>query len=651
MIGRPPSIRLLIASAVLAPAIAIAALLIWIGTTTSAGLSDKLGESTLGGSTRLVRTQIGTFLEHAVKVGDLFTRRVETHTLDDADLDAWLAPTLDVLVTNAQIAAITYGTANDDAFYLQCMPYGLETCAARGSESEDRQYLVDATGHRSDQPNRVYDYHPSARPWFKEAMAKDEPRWTGVYTWFADAASDATMGCAYVRVARNERKEPMGVICVDVTLNDLSLYLKSIIPTPKSALFVLDAENRLVASSRGSVVRDGERLVMKQSDDRFTAMLGDEMERAATVRSTMQQQRVDSSGQTLRVLVEKLAPYPGIEWKVVAVMPESELLADARETRRRSITLASIVVAAGAFFAFMISRRIARPIERIQKHTASVAAGDFDARIEARGAKELVQLSDNLNRMSVDLKHRVEILQSLKIATEVQQSLLPKKAPTHERLDVHGTSRYCDQTGGDYFDFIEMTQTPGGDLLLAIGDVMGHGIGSAMLMASARGALRAVLLEDADLAAALKRVNQILLQSDSGLFMTMTLMRIHPQSGTAEWASAGHDAAIVFDPADGSFRELEGAEFPLGLMETDFQPYRADGLRSGMILMIGTDGIWEMRSPAQDLYGKERMNQIISTNAFRSAREIGIALEADLEAFRGNEPVHDDVTYVIVKFR
>ena len=92
--------------------------------------------------------------------------------------------------------------------------------------------------------------------------------------------------------------------------------------------------------------------------------------------------------------------------------------------------------------------------------------------------------------MTIGLKERYEIMQSLAIAKEVQQNLLPHEVPAIAGLDIAGKSIYCDQTGGDYIDFID-TQIEGERTqIIAIGDVSGHGIPSALLMASARAFLR-----------------------------------------------------------------------------------------------------------------------------------------------------------------
>jgi phosphoserine phosphatase RsbU/P len=234
----------------------------------------------------------------------------------------------------------------------------------------------------------------------------------------------------------------------------------------------------------------------------------------------------------------------------------------------------------------------------------------------------------------------------------VQQSLLPRTNPRVPGLDVYGTTRLRDPDGGESLDILDMAGTREGHLVLAIGDALSHGEGTAMLMGSARGALRAALVGNQRLDAAMERVNRTLCTStDNHLLMSLLLMRIDPETGEVIWSSAGHDAAIIYDSHEDRFIELEGAEIPLGKMESvDYRTHSHAGFASGQLLVLGTDGIWETRNPQGDEFGKQRLQQVIRENALRPSVQIGRELEAALAAFRGELPVSDDVTYVVVRF-
>lgn len=139
--------------------------------------------------------------------------------------------------------------------------------------------------------------------------------------------------------------------------------------------------------------------------------------------------------------------------------------------------------------------------------------------------------------------------------------------------------------------------------LIVVGDVMGHGIAAALLMAMARSALGLLARQPADLGRVLTELNNAL-ASDfrAGRFMTMALLRIDPATGVAAWASAGHESPIVYDPGSGSFRMLDGGDLPLGdVPGTEYREYAVTSLQPGSVLAIRTDGIWE----ARDAEGKE----------------------------------------------
>ena len=88
------------------------------------------------------------------------------------------------------------------------------------------------------------------------------------------------------------------------------------------------------------------------------------------------------------------------------------------------------------------------------------------------------------------LEDHLRMHESLQLATEVQQNLLPQREPSLPGLDIAGLSLYCDETGGDYYDYLDVAQDPPGAAAVVVADVSGHGVHAALLMASARAALR-----------------------------------------------------------------------------------------------------------------------------------------------------------------
>lgn len=337
-------------------------------------------------------------------------------------------------------------------------------------------------------------------------------------------------------------------------------------------------------------------------------------------------------------------------WKVFVAQSQERADAAATALVRRMMVIAGIVSLAAVGVALARSRSILRPIRDLSEAAEKLGTGDFSVRAPKHADDEIGRLADAFNRMAPRLQDAVSLKQSLAVAMEVQQSLLPARNPEIAGLDIAGRTRYCDETGGDYYDFIDVLSPHTGAALVAVGDVMGHGIGAALLMASARAALRAGALDDRGLASMLNRVNQVLVNDRDCRFMTLALLLIDPQRGEARWASAGHDPTIVYSPGAGTFEELEGGGIPLGIERSfEYGEFARGGVKSGQVLVVGTDGIWEAPGPDGEMFGKDRLRDVIRGLHAQPASEIAMAIEAAVDAFRGPTAQKDDITFVVIK--
>ena len=241
----------------------------------------------------------------------------------------------------------------------------------------------------------------------------------------------------------------------------------------------------------------------------------------------------------------------------------------------------------------------------------------------------------------------------MELAAGVQQSLLPRGVPPVPGFEVAGLTLPCDATGGDYYDFLHPGGAQGGaTLLAAVGDVTGHGIQAALLMTTVRAFLRARLLAPGEPAAIVNDVNRLLAEDmgDSGRFMTLFLLELDGARRAVRYVRAGHDPALLYDPAADTFTELTGRGIPLGIdAGWRYEEHVPPRLPAGAILALGTDGIWEARGPDGGMYGKERLKSAVRAAASNDAAGIVRAVLNDLETFLAGEARHDDVTLVVVK--
>ncbi len=320
-----------------------------------------------------------------------------------------------------------------------------------------------------------------------------------------------------------------------------------------------------------------------------------------------------------------------------------------RERIVLGLTLAALLLVSGTLY--FLRRQILLPVLSVAEGSARVTSGDLDTRLVPRGSNEISDLIGSFNRMVEGLKHRDQLRHSLEVAMQVQQNLLPGMHPAFAGLDISGKSIYCDETGGDYYDYIEYPEQSG-KIGLVIGDVSGHGISSALLMASARAFLRQRLALPGDLSQAVTDVNHQFSRdvAESGSFMSLFYLEIDRLDRCLSWVRCGHDPALLYDPADGSIIELKGSGVALGVDENyHFDQYRRSEIRPGQIVVLGTDGIWEAHNESGEMFGKEALSRLIIESSRQSAGEILTSIVNALENFRGSGKFEDDVTVIVVK--
>jgi sigma-B regulation protein RsbU (phosphoserine phosphatase) len=278
-----------------------------------------------------------------------------------------------------------------------------------------------------------------------------------------------------------------------------------------------------------------------------------------------------------------------------------------------------------------------------------VTNGDLSRMVPVATRDEFGLIAGHTNTMIEGLRHRIELITALQLAEEVQRTLLPSGPPVVAGLDLSGTSIYCQETGGDYYDYIVL---PENRLGVVVADVSGHGIDAALFMASARAFLLSEAQSFKTPALLARDVNRYLTRDSArtGRFMSMFFLEIDPRAKTLRWVRAGHEPAMIYDPVGETFRELGGEGMAMGVLDTaEYRDYTQQGWEPGAVIVIGTDGITETRNTAGAFFGAERVCQVVRANASRSATDIQSAVIEAVQGFRGQAPQEDDVTLVVVK--
>ena len=330
-----------------------------------------------------------------------------------------------------------------------------------------------------------------------------------------------------------------------------------------------------------------------------------------------------------------------------------------------------IVGIVGLAIGVSLTRTITGAVHSLYEGTQRVMRGDFSIRIRVSGRDQLADLSSSFNTMTENLerllavaKEKERLQAEIEIAREVQEQLYPKTAPVMRTLHIIGMCQPARMVSGDYYDY---QAVPGNKLAIAIGDVAGKGISAALLMASIQSALRMELrgsLERvAELAAPsntpvngfrlstaqmVSDLNQQLYATTSAeKYATFCLALYDEESGTVTYTNAGHLPPILIRNGTATSLDVNGTvvgAFPFSKYdESKVQ------LESGDLLVCYTDGITEPENEYGEMFGEERLIELVSKHADREDTKI---IETVMEAVRQwthSPELTDDMTVLLAR--
>jgi phosphoserine phosphatase len=276
-------------------------------------------------------------------------------------------------------------------------------------------------------------------------------------------------------------------------------------------------------------------------------------------------------------------------------------------------------------------------------------AGDFssyDRELMEAFAGLMAVLLDKAQLAKEQLERR-RLEAAMALAQVVQERLLPRTAPTHPRIELAGRSIPAESAGGDYFDFLE---TDAGTLLV-MADATGHGVGPALLMASARAALHVLVQRTRDPGELLTAVNeQLCRDTDGEMFMTLVIVALAPDGDSFTYALAGHQPPVLLRRGDSAEVALGG--LPAGILEDSvFETLGPIGLESGDTLFLGTDGLWEASDPDGNQLGIEPLLEVLHEHAEVDIATTLSALFDRVDNQIGDQAPDDDRTAIIARVR
>ena len=354
-----------------------------------------------------------------------------------------------------------------------------------------------------------------------------------------------------------------------------------------------------------------------------------------------------------------------LEGELAAAIEEAE--AAARGARNRALLIALIVLALGMALAALHGIQLARPIQELTAQVERIAAGHLDSQVKEVRRDEIGVLAQSFNAMSAEVRRlmteqarKASLEKEMSLARQVQQAMLPPHS-----LDQHGALRvvgYCmpaSTCGGDWWTYRKLSH---GRMLIVVGDATGHGIHSAMIAATARGAVEAlstlderVLTPEAVLRAIDAAIRQL---GDPSVLMTAFAAVLDPTFGVLHYANAGQNFPYVLRTSAAHVLEepriVAASGNPLGDHKIPVDIRRGSlALHPGDLFVCFTDGLVERANPDGQLFGDRRLRSaLIGEQIFDGAALLTLRdrVVEKVEAYADGAIAEDDITLVMCQF-
>lgn len=485
--------------------------------------------------------------------------------------------------------------------------------------------------------------------WYRPARATGRPFWTEPYF---DTGVGERLMCTYAApVVRDGRF--CGLVTVDV-LSDTLLGDLVRARIGSSYCFLISGRGTFISHPESSLVM--RESIFTLADEHGIGELAEAGRDMVAGKNGVRRIRDFATGRPKWMVY---APVPSAGWSLAALIPEREVLAPVYARLLRSLGILMVGLVAILGIVLLVSHRVTQPIGRLAAAATAVGQGNLDARLSGEfGNDEVGRLACQFNTMVAELKSNVEgrireetsrreVEGELNAARAIQASLLPAMLPEDPQrgFALHAVNAPAKLVAGDFYDFFFVDDRR---LALVMADVSGKGVPAAMYMAVARTRLRDHAAADRTPAEVVAEVNRRLArENDQGMFVSLFFGYYDVPAGELVYANAGHNPPYVVR-ATGPLETLDPtgplvAPFP----EAIFRDARCR-LEPEDLLVLFTDGVTEAGVAGGELYGEQRLEQLLLASKLRPVDDL-CRIVAEAASDFSDRELADDVTVLALR--
>lgn len=488
-----------------------------------------------------------------------------------------------------------------------------------------------------------YDYFEMA--WYKISLDTGEPHWSDPYNEQIVVDKPLlTYSEPFYKVV-DDRKVIQGIVTADISLEWLQKVISKSPKKYNGYSFLLSQNGTFITFPEDGFANKRNIKEFPSAKEAAHGMM--------KMRSGVEEVDDFVTGEKSWMFYESI---PLSNWSIGVVFKETELLADIFYVAHRMLLLGILGSIALCLLVFFISRRITRPIDSLAKVARQISHGKLDTEVPALDRRDEVgRLARSFARMQKDLKEyiselsknisaRERITNELKIAHEIQQSIVPKDIPTmgaKKNVEAHGLLLPAREVGGDLYDCFEIDEK---HTCFVVGDVSDKGVHAAFTMAFVLTLLKGLANNMKHPDKLLKIINdEIFKRIGESMFVTLFCGILNNDTGSLKYANAGHNPPVLMRSGEEpSFLEGNSGK-ALGInLDSEF-PWNSTTLSSGDTIFVYTDGVPDAIDEKNRFFGDEGLLATLKKSRDKSPEEIVHAVIGEVRNHANDTPLPDDI--------
>ena len=485
---------------------------------------------------------------------------------------------------------------------------------------------------------------------------------------YIDSMSTKRAMVSYSVPLHDEKGETYAILCADVDLRWVQQIVEGAKPYDYSEVFILGRDSQFVChpdlqwiQTRNAVTQ------LEKTKSEEASILANKMLKWEKGVDTIRDLSIFTSSATQNNNEASLvfyAPVSRVQWSVCFTIPESKVMEEPNRLQHHMLILLIILLLTiGVVLRTVIHSQLF-PLKTLAYSASEVAKGDFHAELPViKTQDEIRELRDSFENMQISLTQYIDQLQmttaskaaienELKVAHDIQMSMLPKAFPPYperDDVDIYGKLTPAKDVGGDLFDFNIRDEK----LFFCIGDVSGKGVPASLVMAVTRSLFRNISLHVSEPNVIVEALNESVAKgNEQNMFVTLFLGVLDLHTGVLQYCNAGHDSPLLIGD---DVRSLDcDANLPVGVLDGWAFTLQEIQLEPHTTIFLYTDGLNEAEDSTQAQFGEERVLRVAEKQIANGTLEpvaIVSRMEEAVLRFVGDAEQSDDLTMLAIQYR